>query len=542
VDDVYKQLLDVDAALVWVNPIECGYNRSILDNMLRRVSDAAGVFVSAHPDIIRTMGTKEILYTTRQMAWGLEDTVIYHTMEQMSDNLAKSLAGGKARVLKRKRGQSGSGVWLVYRNTTELLQQAESSVNLSTMMVHVRHAERGAMEQSMQLDEFINYLHFTHGCLDGSDDGIMIDQAFQPRLSEGMIRAYMVHDKVGGFGHQVINALHPDTPLPDGHPRQYYPPDLQGNEPCDFQPLKHKLEDEWLPQLLELLGLTPDMLPVIWDADFMFGPKDADGKDTYVLCEINMSCVSPYPDAATPLIARATMQQVLLARSRSLAATSEERRPVLFLDCDDCLYQNNWKTADKITTSIGEYTKNKLGISTEDAYELYKVHGTCLKGLLAECLIDEVGAEAFLKEVHDIDYSDIHKDDDLRNVLAKVTCPMYIFTASASEHAQRCMNAIGIADLPFRGIIDTRTCKFETKHSRSSFHAAMATANVSDPSLCVFCDDNIKNVIAAKEMGWRTVLVGLHDRDTGALIKCNEADVHIASLHELQTAIPDVFQ
>jgi FMN phosphatase YigB (HAD superfamily) len=76
--------------------------------------------------------------------------------------------------------------------------------------------------------------------------------------------------------------------------------------------------------------------------------------------------------------------------------------------------------------------------------------------------------------------------------------------------------------------------------SRSSFHAAMATANVSDPSLCVFCDDNIKNVIAAKEMGWRTVLVGLHDRDTSVLIQYNKAD--IASLHELQTAIPDVFQ
>jgi putative hydrolase of the HAD superfamily/pyrimidine and pyridine-specific 5'-nucleotidase len=89
------------------------------------------------------------------------------------------------------------------------------------------------------------------------------------------------------------------------------------------------------------------------------------------------------------------------------------------------------------------------------------------------------------------------------------------------------MNSIGIADLPFRGIIDTRTCKFETKHSRSSFHAAMATTNVSDPSFCV----NIQNVIAAKE-----IHVGLHDRDTSALIKCNEADVHIASLHELQTA------
>lgn len=224
-----------------------------------------------------------------------------------------------------------------------------------------------------------------------------------------------------------------------------------------------------------------------------------------------------------------------------MTSATTSKRPVLFLDCDDCLYQNDWKTAVKITVSIGAYTKDKLGLSKEEAYELYKIHGTCLKGLLAEGLIDEDGAETFLREVHDIDYSDIDRDDALRNVLEQVTSPMYIFTASASEHAQRCLDAIGISDLPFRGIIDTRTCNLETKHSRSSFLAAMAAAGVSDPSLCVLCDDSVKNVRAAKEVGWHTVLVGLNDRDTGALIQCHEADAHIASMLELQTAVPDVF-
>ena len=82
-------------------------------------------------------------------------------------------------------------------------------------MVHVRHAERGAVERIMRLDEFISDIHANHGCFDGSDDGKMIDQAFQPRVSERIIRVYMVHDRVGGFGHQAINALHPDTPVTD---------------------------------------------------------------------------------------------------------------------------------------------------------------------------------------------------------------------------------------------------------------------------------------------------------------------------------------
>ena len=30
-------------------------------------------------------------------------------------------------------------------------------------------------------------------------------------------------------------------------------------------------------------------LPIIWDADFLYGPCDRAGTDTYVLCEINAS-------------------------------------------------------------------------------------------------------------------------------------------------------------------------------------------------------------------------------------------------------------
>jgi len=42
-----------------------------------------------------------------------------------------------------------------------------------------------------------------------SANGRMIDQEYQERLPEGMIRCYLVHDKVVGFGHQAINALFP---------------------------------------------------------------------------------------------------------------------------------------------------------------------------------------------------------------------------------------------------------------------------------------------------------------------------------------------
>src|SRR5262249_8871440 len=66
IDAVRAQLATVDGVLVWVNPIHEGRNRANLDALLREVA-AGGVWVSAHPDVILRMGTKEVLHRTRAM-------------------------------------------------------------------------------------------------------------------------------------------------------------------------------------------------------------------------------------------------------------------------------------------------------------------------------------------------------------------------------------------------------------------------------------------------------------------------------------------
>ena len=110
-EDVREQLMRVDGVLVWVNPIEGGRDRSVLDSMLRDVA-GAGVFVSTHPDVILKLGTKEVLYRTRNLEWG-SDTHLYSTMDQMIQELPLRLATAKTRVLKQHRGNGGNGVWKV---------------------------------------------------------------------------------------------------------------------------------------------------------------------------------------------------------------------------------------------------------------------------------------------------------------------------------------------------------------------------------------------------------------------------------------------
>ena len=62
--------------------------------------------------------------------------------------------------------------------------------------------------------------------------------------------------------------------------------------------------------MCRVLSIDPGELPVIWDADFMYGPKDAAGEDTYVLCEINISSVYPFPDEALMPLAEETLRRL----------------------------------------------------------------------------------------------------------------------------------------------------------------------------------------------------------------------------------------
>ena len=190
-EDARQRLDGVDGVLVWVNPIEQGGDQTQLDGLLREVAEA-GVAVSAHPDTILKMGTREVLYQTRDMSWGT-DIHLYSTIQDLRERLPLSLQKGKPRVLKQYRGNGGNGVWKVESNPDE------------PQTVSVRHALRGSLQQELPMNEF-----YRNGkAISRRASDYYIDQEYQERLTYGMIRCYLSGDQVVGFGHQQINALFP---------------------------------------------------------------------------------------------------------------------------------------------------------------------------------------------------------------------------------------------------------------------------------------------------------------------------------------------
>jgi len=297
VEAVCSELLAVDGVLVWVNPVERGEGRARLDALLREVA-AAGVWVSAHPDTIDAMGTKDVLYAARDLPFG-SDTRRYGSRDELLRAFPSCLAEGRSRVLKHVRGNGGQQVWKV-----------ESIARSGEARVRVQHAARGSQPEELPLAAFL--ARFDAYLARG---GALVDQVFEERLADGMVRCYFVGDRVAGFGEQRVNALYPvpptGGPAPGPGPRLYYPPTR-----ADLQPLKTAAETEWLPALLRRLELPSAALPLIWDADCLHGPEDDLGRAGYVLCEINVSCVFPFPDQALAPLARAVRQRLAESRRR----------------------------------------------------------------------------------------------------------------------------------------------------------------------------------------------------------------------------------
>lgn len=304
--DVGDQLLRLDGVLVWVDPITGEHDRSGLDALLREVA-AAGTWVSTHPDVILKMGTKEAVFRTRDLGWGA-DVQLYRSFEELRERFPAVLASSGPRVLKQNRGNGGIGVWKV-----ELAGASDAGAVTDATVVRVQGAEkRDEVTEDVTLGAFIERCR---GYFD--DGGLIVDQAFQPRISDGMIRCYMIQDAVAGFAHQWPGGSEPAAGTATAPTRLLGLPAAKtmyiDAEPR-FQRLRRQMESEWVPGLQRLLEIDRAALPLLWDADFLYGAKDATGEDTYVLCEINVSCVTPFPDAVPSRLAEAVRGRLGVVR------------------------------------------------------------------------------------------------------------------------------------------------------------------------------------------------------------------------------------
>lgn len=303
IEEVRDELLGLDGVLVWVNPIQDGANRANLDALLLDVA-SRDVWVSAHPAVIGKLGTKEVLFRTRDIGWGA-DTDLYRTPEEFGRGFPSWLHNRNIAVLKQGRGNGGNGVWKV-----ELLEANAPADPDAPVRVQDARSQDGSTETTT-LGAFMTrceeYFAWS-GCL--------VAQAFQERLADGMVRCYLSHDQVVGFCHQWPRGLLSSDHL--GNPPAKSA--MVGPDAPAYHGLRDRTQTEWVPQMTDILGIERHSLPVIWDVDFLYGPKAATGADTYVLCEINVSAVWPFPPMAAATVAAAAVARTRESKRGRAAA------------------------------------------------------------------------------------------------------------------------------------------------------------------------------------------------------------------------------
>ena len=276
------------AVLSWVNPkerTERSEDNLDLDDVLLSLS-GKGVYVSTHPEIILKIGTKKVLYSTRNMDWG-GDTEIYTDYDDFEKRFLNSLNTSSARILKQYRGESGRGIFKV-------------SLDTEHKNICVVPATSGNEERVFSKDEFFNEFkkYFDNG------NGL-VNQQWAESITNGMVRCYITGTKVSGFGYQESVALCPNTDISESKVRptskRFY-----FSEDCGlFQDLRKIMETKWIPQLQDIHSISDEAMPLLWDIDlFINDVNTTKTEEKYTLCEINVSCVSPFPPSCVNYIAR----------------------------------------------------------------------------------------------------------------------------------------------------------------------------------------------------------------------------------------------
>ncbi|WP_115685193.1 Cj0069 family protein [Corynebacterium senegalense] len=277
-EDIYKHVSEnFDGYISRVNPGNIPGGEKGYFDLLGRLSDAGLVGMST-PEEMMAYGAKDALVKLKDTDLVPSDTAAYYDVETFHNTFPASLSYGE-RVLKQNRGSTGSGIWRVRLADPELAASVEpgTALPLDTELKCTEAVDNHT--ETRQLGEFMDFCdQYIIG-----DNGMLVDMRFMPRITEGEIRillvgphpVFVVHKKPAEGGDAFSATLF------SGAKYTY-------NKPEEWQDLVDMFA-EARPVIAENLG--GDNIPLIWTADFMLADDDETGADTYVLGEINCSCV-----------------------------------------------------------------------------------------------------------------------------------------------------------------------------------------------------------------------------------------------------------
>jgi len=175
-------------------------------------------------------------------------------------------------------------------------------------------------------------------------------------------------------------------------------------------------------------------------------------------------------------------------------------------DLDNTLYPAHMCLFDQIEVRMTAYVMDALGVERDRADFLrghyWKTHGTTLAGLMRE---HDVDPAPYLTDVHDIDFTVLSPDPDLRAAIKALPGRKIVYTNGSAPYAENVLEARGLDNM-FDAIYGVEHADFHPKPDAAAFEMVFTKDGVAPQSAAMFEDDP-RNLVVPHAMGMRTVHV-----------------------------------
>ncbi len=200
---------------------------------------------------------------------------------------------------------------------------------------------------------------------------------------------------------------------------------------------------------------------------------------------------------------------------------------VFLIDVDNTLYPPEKGVFNVIDKRINRYMEEVLHIEPSLVNKIrlfyWNRYGTTMTGLIRHY---NINPHHFLSYVHDVDVSSILKPNPaLREKLRDIPMVKVAFTNAPKKHAINVLEALGIIDL-FVDIFDITSADFMGKPNRYPYEKLM---NFLGANSYVMADDWVQNLLTAKELGFKTVLVSPQSSD--------DVDICVRRLEDIEPEV-----
>lgn len=208
-------------------------------------------------------------------------------------------------------------------------------------------------------------------------------------------------------------------------------------------------------------------------------------------------------------------------------------RNIHLFDLDNTLYHPRNAILEQIAPLMRSFISNELSISIEESNALcdsyYKRYGGTIRGI--QLHYPEVDLNQFSEFSHQVDLTKLEKTLQLKETLHAFKKTRYVFTNSPLPYATRVLKHLDL-DTCFDGIFSVELTGYKMKPDPHAFNTICEHFGFA-ASDAAFYDDQPANILTAKNLGMRTILVNRHDIEQhDACYKTEDLAGFMASLNK----------